>query len=105
MRSAINQLEKEQKTRATRFARDVVDRALIDLASMYRDAMVVRWGKPVDLVNADIVGEVEQLARALTPEQLLLALDAIATARERIAANVPPLLALEAMCIALELPL
>lgn len=105
VRSAINQLEKEQKTRATRFARDVVDRALIDLASMYRDAMVVRWGKPVDLVNADIVGEVEQLARALTPEQLLLALDAIATARERIAANVPPLLALEAMCIALELPL
>mgnify|MGYP002759944855 CR=1 FL=1 len=57
------------------------------------------------IVNADIVGEVEQLARALTPEQLLLALDAIATARERIAANVPPLLALEAMCIALELPL
>ena len=37
-------------------------------------------------------------------DRLLLALDAISTARERIAANVPPLLALEAMCISLELP-
>ena len=104
IRSAVNQLEKEQKTRATRFGRDVVDHALVDLTSMYRDALVVRWGRPVDLVNGDVAGEVEKLARAMTPEQLLLALDAIATARERIAANVPPLLALEAMCISLELP-
>ena len=104
VRSAINQLEKEQKTRATRFGRDVIDRALVDLASMYRDALVVRWGDPVPLVNADIVDDVGRLARAFTPEGLLLALDAISTARERIAANVPPLLALEAMCISLELP-
>lgn len=104
IRSAINQLEKEQKTRATRFGRDVIDRALVDLASMYRDAMVVRWGKPVALVNEDLPDEVGQLARAFTAEQLLLALDAIATARERIAANVPPLLALEAMCISLQIP-
>ena len=104
VRSAINQLEKEQKTRATRFGRDVIDRALVDLASMYRDALVVRWGDPVPLVNADIVDDVGRLARAFTPEGLLLALDAISTARDRIAANVPPLLALEAMCISLELP-
>ena len=104
VRSAINQLEKDQKARATRFTRDVIDRALVDLMSMYRDALVVSWGNPVGLVNADVIDQVGELSRALTPEQLLLALDAITLARTRIAANVPPLLALEAMCISLQLP-
>lgn len=104
VRSAINQLEKDQKARTTRFTRDVIDRSLVDLTSMYRDAMVARWGGPVDQVNSDVPQQVQELAQAMTPEQLLLSLDAIALARTRIAANVPPLLALEAMCISLQLP-
>ena len=104
IRAAVNQLEKDQKTRATRFVRDVIDRSLVDLTSMYRDALVVAWGQPVDLVNADVPDQVNELSRAMTPEQLLLALDAIALARTRISANVPPLLALEAMCVSLQLP-
>ena len=79
-------LEKEQKTRATRAARDVVDRALIDLLSVYRDALVLRFGGPVELVNEDLRAEVEPVARAFGPEGLLAAMDAIGTARERIAA-------------------
>ena len=47
---------------------------------------------------------VQRLADVLGPEQLLQAMDAIGTARERIDANVPPLLALEAMAISLQLP-
>lgn len=104
IRAQIAALEKEQKTRATRAARDVVDRALIDLLSVYRDALVLRFGGPVELVNEDLRAEVEPVARAFGPEGLLAAMDAIGTARERIAANVPPLLALEAMAISLRLP-
>lgn len=104
IRSQINQLEKEQKARATRFARDMVDRALIDLLSVYRDALVLSANAPVQLVNADHAGLVEQVRSSLSPEQILGAMDAIGTARERIAANVPPLLALEAMAISLRLP-
>jgi DNA polymerase-3 subunit delta' len=40
----------------------------------------------------------------MTPEQLLTAMDAIGTARERIGLNVAPLLALEAMAISLRVP-
>ena len=40
----------------------------------------------------------------LSPEDLLRAMDAIGTARERIGANVAPLLALEAMALDLRLP-
>ncbi len=104
VRSALSALEKEQKTRATRFGRDVIDRSLVDLLSIYRDAMVAQLGMPVDLVNEDLRSQVEGLGRALTPEQVLGAMDAIGTARERIGANVPPLLALEAMTISLQVP-
>ena len=104
IRAQVAALEKEQKTRATRAARDVVDRSLTDLLSVYRDALVLRLGGPVELINEDLRVEVEPVARALGPEALLRAMDAIGTARERIAANVPPLLALEAMAISLRLP-
>ena len=104
VRSQIAALEKEQKTRATRFARDVVDRSLVDLLSVYRDALIVRCGTPVALVNQDMADQVQRLAQAMTSEQLLGAMDAIGVARERIDANVAPLLALEAMALSLRLP-
>ena len=104
VRSQVAALEREQKTRATRFARDVVDRSLVDLLSVYRDALVLHTGSSVALVNQDMADHVQRLADVLGPEQLLQAMDAIGTARERIDANVPPLLALEAMAISLQLP-
>jgi DNA polymerase-3 subunit delta' len=104
VRSQVAALEREQKTRATRFARDVVDRSLVDLLSVYRDALVLHTGASIALVNQDMADHVQRLADVLGPEQLLQAMDAIGTARERIDANVPPLLALEAMAISLQLP-
>jgi len=104
VRAQVSALEREQKTRATRFTRDVIDRSLMDLISIYRDAMVMHSGAPIGLVNQDMADQVRQLVGVLSPEQLLGCLDAIGTARERIDANVAPLLALEAMAISLQLP-
>ena len=104
IRSQLAALEKEQKTRATRFTRDVVDRTLVDLLSAYRDALVLRTQAPVALVNEDTMDTVSGLARAFGADGLLRAMTAIGTARERIAANVPPPLALEAMAISLRVP-
>jgi DNA polymerase-3 subunit delta' len=104
IRSQLTGLEKEQKARATRQARDVLDRSLLDLLSVYRDALVLHSGASIGLVNQDSLPAVQQLARSMTPEQLLTAMDAIGTARERIGLNVAPLLALEAMAISLRVP-
>ena len=104
IRSQLAALEREQKTRATRYGRDVIDRALVDLTSVYRDALVVRIGSEVDLVNPDAMDRVRGLASVFTAEQLLGAMDAINEARERINANVAPLLALEAMALQLRVP-
>ena len=66
--------------------------------------MVVNTGASIALVNEDMAEQVHQLARVLSPERLLESMDAIGIARERIDANVQPLLALEAMAISLQLP-
>ena len=56
------------------------------------------------LVNEDSRQVVQRVAELLGPDELLGAMDAIGTARERIGANVNPLLALEAMALDLRLP-
>ncbi|MEO6791889.1 MAG: DNA polymerase III subunit delta' [Ornithinibacter sp.] len=104
IRSQVNALEKEQKSRATRFTRDVIDRSLIDLLSVYRDALVLRAQAGTALVNEDSRQVVTRVAEVLDPDSLLRAMDAIGTARERIDANGAPLLALEAMALDLRLP-
>ena len=104
IRSQLAALERDQKARAKRHIRDVIDRSLIDLASIYRDALVLRIGSDVELVNPDAIDKVRGLATLFSAEQLLGHLDAISEARERINANVPPLLALEAMALQLRVP-
>ena len=104
IRSQVAALEKEQKARATRYSRDVLDRSLLDLLSVYRDALILHSGAALGLVNQDSLPIVQGVARSMSAEQLLQAMDAIGTARERIGLNVAPLLALEAMAISLRVP-
>ncbi|GAA4699461.1 DNA polymerase-3 subunit delta' [Promicromonospora umidemergens] len=101
LRSQLRQLEDDQKRRATRHQRDVLDRAMVDLLSLYRDVLVVQLGAEVDLVNAELTETVRSLAADSTPEQTVRRMDSIGVARTRLGGNVAPLLALEAMAIAL----
>ena len=101
VRAQVKQLEENQKRRATRAHRDVLDRAMIDVLSLYRDVLVVQLGAEVELVNAEMAADVERLAGGSSPEQTVRRMDAIGVARERIAANVSPLLAIEALMVEL----
>jgi len=101
VRAQVRQLEEEQKRRSTRALRDVLDRAMLDLLSLYRDVLVVQLGAGVDLVNVEQARTIEGLARQSTPEQTLRRMDAVGQARTRLAGNVAPLLAVEAMAVAL----
>jgi DNA polymerase-3 subunit delta' len=101
LRSQLRQLEEEQKRRATRAQRDVLDRAMVDLLSLFRDVLVVQLGAGVELVNLEHEPAVRTLAGSSTPEQTLRRMDAVGQARTRLAGNVAPLLAVEAMAVAL----
>lgn len=101
LRAQLSQLEKDQKRRATRAQRDVLDRAMVDLLSLFRDVLTVQLGAEVELVNTEHAELVRELAATSTPEQNLRRMDAIGEARTRLAGNVAPLLAVEAMMLAL----
>lgn len=102
---ALRDLEKDQKTRAKRRHLDVVDRGLMDLVSVYRDAISVASGSPGPLINEEIRADVERLARTGTPEVQLRRIAAIFEAREQMLEfNVQPALALESMMLALVAP-
>ncbi|ACZ00071.1 MULTISPECIES: DNA polymerase III subunit delta' [Thermomonospora] len=97
----LKELEKRQKSRASRVERDALDRALLDLAFYYRDVLALQLGSAVELVNGDREAELRALASAGTPEATLRRLEAIMECRRRLDANVQPLLAFEAMTMAL----
>jgi DNA polymerase III subunit delta' len=99
--SVISDLEKRQRSRATRTQRDALDRALTDIAAFYRDVLVLQLSAPVDLVNADLYRTLAAVAGGSTPEATLRRIEAVLACREAIDANVAPLLAVEAMAVTL----
>lgn len=99
LRSQLRVLEEDQKRRATRSLRDGLDRILVDLLSLYRDIVRLQLGAVGGVINTEVLNEMNTLAGATTAAQTLGILDAIATARHRIDANVSPVLALEAMLV------
>ena len=98
---ALRDLEDRQKSRATRLKRDSLDRALLDLAGFYRDVLMIQARAGVELANADHEADLHELASASSPEATLHRIEAIMRCRERLAASVAPLLAVEEMTIAL----
>jgi DNA polymerase-3 subunit delta' len=99
LRPQLKALEDDQKRRATRSLRDGIDRILVDLASLYRDVLLVQLGADVELVNRELLPHIERAAASAAPARTLATLDAIQAARERIEGNVQPALALEAMLV------
>jgi DNA polymerase-3 subunit delta' len=118
----IKELEKEQKNRRTRLLRDSLDLALIDIAGLYRDAMMLAVGasdgasdgagqaesagptgaaaSPVPVggfVHPDMRKIAAELARRNSPAALVRCIDAVSSCRETLGYNVKPEVALNAM--------
>ncbi|MEV6694507.1 DNA polymerase III subunit delta' [Micromonospora sp. NPDC051196] len=97
----LKELERRQKSRATRAQRDALDRALVDLAAFYRDALTIAIGAPVAPVHTDTAELADAGARNWQPEGALRRLEAVLACRTAIEANVKPRIAVEAMMLAL----
>jgi DNA polymerase-3 subunit delta' len=97
----MKDLEDKQKRRRTRTQRDSLDIALTDLTAFYRDVLALQLGSRVAIANADAEEALERLARGSTPEATLRRIEAISACRDALDRNVAPLLAVEAMTMAL----
>ncbi len=99
--AAIKELERRQKSRATRTQRDAIDLALVDLAAFYRDVLVIASGARATLNHPDREGDARQAAGVWTPDSTLRRLEAVLSCREAMELNVKPRIAIEAMLTAL----
>lgn len=111
----IKDLEKAQKNRRTRMLRDSLDLALIDIAGLYRDAMMIAVDAVVstaenetattDALREPVGGFLHpdqqkvsrELARRNSPEALVKCIDAVTQCRETLQRNVKPEVALTGM--------
>lgn len=97
---ALKELEKEQKSRSTRMVRDSLDGALLDLATLYRDVLMLQSAVGDSLINKEFAEKIAILAEQKCPEKILEKLDAIMQARTNLSFNAAPLLTVEAlMCV------
>ena len=96
---ALKDLEKEQKSRVTRATRDSIDRALLDIATAYRDVLSLQMGASGgrELINEHLRGEIEKRAASSDSESVMRRWEEIMATRRTLKFNVAPLLALEAL--------
>jgi DNA polymerase-3 subunit delta' len=94
---AIKELEKEQKSRSTRMVRDSIDGALLDIATFYRDVMMVQSGNIKSMINTDMREQIETYAANSPSHSTINKIKAIMEARENLARNSAPLVTCEAL--------
>jgi DNA polymerase-3 subunit delta' len=99
LRAQLSALEDDQKKRATRSLRDGIDRVLTDLQSMYRDVVMLQFGRTDVLINRELLPELDAIAAAWPQTRTLVVLDHLADTRQSLERNVAPLLALESLLV------
>ncbi|MFD6346514.1 DNA polymerase III subunit delta' [Streptomyces roseolus] len=97
----MKELEEKQKRRGRRTQLDSLDLALTDLTGFYRDVLTLQLATGSALANEDVRDAVERIARDTTPERTLRRVEAVLACRRALERNVAPLLAVEAMTMAL----
>ncbi|WP_069735492.1 MULTISPECIES: DNA polymerase III subunit delta' [unclassified Streptomyces] len=98
---AMKELEDRQKRRKTRTQRDSLDLALTELTGFYRDVLALQLGSKLAIANVDVQDSLDRIAESSTPAQTLRRIESVIACREAMDRNVAPLLAVEAMTMAL----
>lgn len=105
LRGAFSQIAKKDdvKRLVTRRTRDVLDRALNSIASIYRDVAVLQNNAEdsVGLINLENRSSITELSVRLNRAGAVTRLDEVAHARKRLAGNGNPLLVFESLFCAL----
>ena len=101
---AVKELEKEQKSRSTRMVRDSIDGALLDIATFYRDVMMVQSGEAGFMINTDMREAIESYAAKYPAHSTINKITAIMEARTNLSHSAAPLVTCEALMCRLAKP-
>lgn len=102
VRSSLSALEDEQKRRAKRSLTDGLDRVLTDLQSLYRDVLMLQFGRHDGLINAELLSDLSALSTQWNAARTLNVLDEVARIRRSLSHNIAPLLAVESLLVTIQ---
>jgi DNA polymerase-3 subunit delta' len=97
----IKDLEKEQKSSTTRSIRDNIDASLLDIATFYRDVLVLQ-SQSAEILNIDLLEGIANYARTTFGRRTLEQIELVLSARTNLSRNAAPLATLEALFCALK---
>jgi len=98
---ASKELKTRHKARRSRGNRDVLDLALLELLSYYRDVLMVALSAEVELIQAELRPAIERTAETSSPAATVRRMQAVTRARERLQANTDSKLVFEALTVEL----
>jgi DNA polymerase-3 subunit delta' len=101
---AVKELEKEQKTRNTRLVRDSLDGALLDIATVYRDILLVKSGASEIIINRDLKKSHNLEASKISEAAIIKSINLILEARKNLLKNSSSTLMIEALISNLKIP-
>jgi DNA polymerase-3 subunit delta' len=79
-----------------------LDRALLDLATLYRDVLLLQSNSTDSLINQDLIEQINQIAVTTSPAKTLDKIEAILRARTCLIKNSATLLTMEALMLQLK---
>ncbi len=98
---AIKDLEKEQKSSTTRSIRDNIDSSMLDIATFYRDVLVLQ-SQSAEILNIDLLEGISNYAGTTSGRRTLEQIELVLSARTNLSRNAAPLATLEALFCALK---
>jgi len=98
---AIKDLEKEQKSSTTRSIRDNIDSSLLDIATFYRDVLVLQ-SQSAEILNIDLFEGIANYGRTTSGRRTLEQIELVLSARTNLSRTAAPLATLEALFCALK---
>jgi DNA polymerase-3 subunit delta' len=100
---AVKDLEKEQKTRNTRLVRDSLDGALLDIATVYRDILLVKSGSTESVINVELFERIKLKESAVSPLTALNTINSILKSRNNLLKNSSPISTIESLFLKMAL--
>jgi DNA polymerase-3 subunit delta' len=89
---AVKDLERDQKTRSSRFVKDELDGYLLDYLSFFRDCLITDGPK----INSDLLKEISTHSKQIPPESISAIVTKLSEIRGRLITNTSQPLLLEA---------
>jgi len=91
----IKELERDQKAKTKRAIEESLDRFLLDILSIYRDSLLIQLSRSAELVNTEYFARYPEKFVRFKPESIIIKIENVLSAREKLAQNANNLLSME----------